>query len=60
MCHADHGTDQKENTKGRIPKSPKARIDETDKPREHDFGKGRNLDSTQPDNTSWWYTEKGH
>ena len=60
MGHADHGTHQKENTKERIQKSTKARIDETNKTEKHDFGKGRNLDSTQPDTTSLWYTEKGH
>ena len=60
MCHADHGTHQKENTKERIQKSTKARIDETNKTGKHAFGKGRNLDSTQPDTTSLWYTEKGH
>jgi len=52
MGHADHGTHQKENTKERIQKSAKTRIDETKKTGKHDFGKGRNLDGTQPDNTS--------
>src|SRR5215468_169311 len=60
MGHADHGTHQKENTKERIQHSTKACIDETKKTGKHDFGKGRNQDSTQRDHTSLWYTEKGH
>ena len=46
MCHADHGTHQKENTKERIQQSTKARIDEINKTGKHDFGKGPNLEST--------------
>src|SRR5437867_2294611 len=38
----------------------KTRKSESRKARKHDFGKGRSLDSTQPDNTRLWYTEKGH